>query len=468
MLKSKASKGPSSEVASVATAGLKIEIRPLHQLKPDPKNARLHPPKHVQQLAKSISAFGFNVPLLVDAECHVIAGHGRLLAAQQLGWSEVPTITLEHLTPDQVRAFRLADNRLSDCSTWDNQLLAEQLKELAVADLDFDLDAIGFDMPEIDLLIQGLGDLDEEPADESPPANNEPIVSRVGDSWNLGPHRIVCGSALDPAVYDVLLQGHQASMAFTDPPYNVAIKGHVSGNGAIQHAEFAMASGEMSPEAFTAFLSQSLALLKQSSKPGALLYVCMDWRHLSELSSAGAGQGLELKNVCVWNKGCGGMGSLYRSQHELVFVFKSGTASHTNNVQLGRFGRNRSNVWDYPGVNSFARETSEGNLLAWHPTVKPVALVADAILDASERGDRVLDPYLGSGTTLIAAEKTGRIGLGIELEPRYVDVAVRRWERLTGQRATHAVTGETFEQLAQERSACTGSGAADVVEGDQV
>lgn len=435
-----------------SSRALQVTQQPIGRLKPDPRNARLHPPKHVQQLAKSISAFGFNVPLLVDAECHVIAGHGRLLAAQQLGWSEVPTITLEHLTPDQVRAFRVADNRLSDCSTWDDRLLAEQLKELAGAYLDFDLDAIGFDVPEIDLLIQGLGDLDEEPADENPPANNEPIVSCVGDVWNLGPHRIACGSALDPAVYDVLLQGHQASMAFTDPPYNVAIKGHVSGNGAVQHAEFAMASGEMSPEAFTAFLSQSLGLLKQSSKPGALLYVCMDWRHLGELTAAGEGQGLELKNVCVWDKGCGGMGSLYRSQHELVFVFKSGNAPHTNNVQLGRFGRNRSNVWAYPGVNSFARETSEGNLLALHPTVKPVALVADAILDASERGDVVLDPFLGSGTTVIAAEKTGRRGYGIELDPRYVDTAVRRWQRLTGKQAFHASSGRPFDEIASDRA----------------
>ena len=363
----------------------------------------------------------------------VIAGHGRLLAVKHLGWSEVPVIRLEHLTPDQVRAYRIADNRLTDCSTWDERLLAEQLKELAESDLDFDLEAIGFDMPEIDLRIQSLGEISEEPEDPTgQTAFDEPPVSVLGDVWQLGPHRIVCGNALEPAAYDVLLGVDRAAMVFTDPPYNVPIAGHVSGKGGIQHREFAMAVGEMTQAEFTAFLSEFLACAKQACAAGALLFVCMDWRHLRELSAAGEAQGLELKNLCVWDKGCGGMGSLYRSQHELVFVYKAGNAAHTNNVQLGRFGRNRTNVWNYPGINSFARQTGEGNLLALHPTVKPVALVADAILDASERGEIVLDPFLGSGTTIIAAEKTGRRGYGIELDPRYVDTAIRRWQRLTG------------------------------------
>lgn len=442
----------SNQGAQATRNSLAVHTIPIAALVPDPKNARMHPERHIKQLARSIEAFGFNCPVLVDGSNHVIAGHGRLLAATHLGWSEVPTIMLEHLTPDQVRAYRIADNRLTDCSTWDERLLAEQLKELAGADLDFDLEAIGFEMPEIDLRIQSLGDMDDE-ADDSVtgPSADEPAVSVPGDVWQLGPHRIVCGSALESETYDALLQGGRAAMVFTDPPYNVPIAGHVSGKGAIQHAEFAMASGEMSREAFTAFLSEALAAMKRSSVAGALLYACIDWRHLGELTAAGEGQGLELKNVCVWDKGCGGMGSLYRSQHELVFVFKAGSAPHTNNVQLGRFGRNRTNVWSYPGVNSFARETGEGNLLALHPTVKPVALVADAILDASERGDIVLDPFLGSGTTVIAAEKTGRSGYGIELDPRYVDTAVCRWQRLTGRQAVHAVSGQTFDAAAQGR-----------------
>lgn len=437
-----------------AHPNLAITPRPIASLQPDPKNARLHPPKHVKQLAASISAFGFNVPVLIDAAGAVIAGHGRLLAAKQLGWREVPTITLEHLSPDQVKAYRIADNRLTDCSTWDERLLAEQLKELSEVDLDFSLDAIGFDLPEIDLRIQSLGDLSDEPADESDSADTAgPPVSVLGDVWQLGPHRIVCGSALEPATYEALLGSGRAAMVFTDPPYNVPIAGHVSGKGSIQHREFAMASGEMSQAAFTDFLSQALAGMKGACTSGALLYVCMDWRHLEELTAAGNAQQLELKNLCVWDKGCGGMGSLYRSQHELVFVYKAGAGTHTNNVQLGKFGRNRTNVWTYPGVNSFARETGEGNLLALHPTVKPVALVADTLLDASERGDLVLDPFLGSGTTVIAAEKTGRIGMGIELDPHYVDTAVRRWQRLTGKAAVHAITGQSFEAAATERSA---------------
>lgn len=426
----------------------------IDQLAPDPRNARQHPAKHVQQLAKSITTFGFTVPVLIDGDRNVIAGHGRLLAAQQLGWHEVPTITLAHLTAEQVKAYRIADNRLTDCSIWDDRLLAEQLKELSEADLDFSLDVIGFDLPEVDLRIQSLGDLSEESqGDANAMEPLGPPVSVVGDVWQLGPHRIVCGNALEPAIYELLLDSDRAAMVFTDPPYNVRIAGHVSGKGSIQHREFAMASGEMSPAAFTDFLSHALAGMKGASAPGALLYVCMDWRHLQELTAAATAQQLELKNLCVWDKGCGGMGSLYRSQHELVFVYKAGTTAHTNNVQLGRYGRNRTNVWAFPGVNSFARETSEGNLLALHPTVKPVALVAEALLDASERREIVFDPFLGSGTTIIAAEKTGRIGMGIELDPHYVDTAIRRWQRLTGQAAVHAVTGKSFDSFANARPA---------------
>jgi DNA modification methylase len=416
---------------------LSICFRPVASLTPNARNARVHTPKHVAQIAASIQAFGFNVPLLVDADGHVIAGHGRLLAAQHLGWSEVPTIGLEHLTPDQVRAFAVADNRLSEISTWDEQLLAEQLKYLAEAELDFDISAIGFELPEIDLRIQSLS-IDEE--EEAPPASEEtlPVVTSLGN-------------ALDRSAYDALLGTDRAAMVITDPPFNVPISGHVCGNGKIQHREFEMAVGEMSREQFTTFLSDALSHMKQHSVDGALVYVSMDWRHALEMITAAESQGLEQKNLCVWAKGCGGMGSLYRSEHELVFVFKAGEGKHANNVQLGRFGRNRTNVWNFAGVNSFARDSAEGNLLALHPTCKPVPMIAEAILDASDRGECVLDPFLGSGTTLIAAERTGRIGLGMELDPLYVDVAVRRWQRLTGQAAVHAATGQAFDHIAQSR-----------------
>jgi len=442
---------------AVAARSLAVVARPIEALTPDPGNARLHPAKHVKQLAASIAAFGFNVPLLVDKTGSVIAGHGRLLAAKHLGWSEVPTITLEHLTEVQAQAYRIADNRLTDCSSWDEKLLSEQLRDLSAAELDFDLEAIGFDLPEIDLRIQSLGEVGDEPEEPSEQTGEDiPAVSKLGDVWQLGRHRIVCGSALDPSAYQTLLDGQRAAMVFCDPPYNVKVSS-IGGKGTIKHPEFAMASGELSQTQFTDFLSTFLAATKHVCDAGALLYVCMDWRHLGELSNAGGAQDLELKNICVWDKGCGGMGSLYRSQHELVFVFKAGAGAHTNNVQLGTFGRNRTNVWSYPGVNSFARTTGEGNLLQLHPTVKPVALVADAILDASERGEVVLDPFLGSGTTVIAAEKTGRTGMGIELDPRYVDVAVRRWQRLTGQAARCGNTGLAFDQIAETRMAADAS-----------
>lgn len=446
-----------SHRASSPAIGLAVESRALSTLIPDPENARQHPERHVRQLAKSIQAFGFNCPILIDRDNQVVAGHGRLLAARHLGWSEVPTIRLEHLTPDQVRAYRIADNRLTDCSTWDDRLLAEQLKVLAEAELDFELEAIGFDLPEIDLRIQGLSDTEEEDEVDLPDVQG-PTVSQLGDVWCLGPHRVFCGNALEAESYQVLLAGAAVHLVFTDPPFNVKVQGHVMGNGKLHHDEFVMASGEMSQQEFTHFLTQALGQMKTTLVEGALLYVVMDWRHLTELSQAAESNGLEQKNLCVWDKGVGGMGSFYRSQHELIFLYKTGTAAHTNNIQLGRFGRNRTNVWKYAGANSFARRQGEENLLALHPTCKPVALVADALLDASERGQGVLDPFLGSGTTILAAEQTGRIAYGMDLDPKYVDVAVRRWQRKTGQQAVHAVTGETFDsRIAQTEPAEEGA-----------
>jgi len=428
---------------------LTISHRFVSSLLPDPENARLHSEKQIAQIAKSIAAFGYNVPILIDKEGKVLAGHGRLAACQLLGWKEVPTITLDHLTPEQARAFMIADNRLSDTSTWDDNLLATQLKFLSEADINFDLDAIGFEMAEIDLRIQGLNTPVED-EEEPLPTNQGPVVSQLGDLWYLGSHHLLCGNALDVESYSQLLNGIAVSTVFTDPPFNVAIQGHVSGKGSIRHNEFAMASGEMSVDEFTAFLTTALSRIKENAKPGAILFLCMDWRHIRELTDAAIQNALVLQNLCVWDKGVGGMGSLYRSQHELVFVYKAGNASHTNNVQLGKFGRNRTNVWPYAGANSFARKTDEGNLLALHPTVKPVALVADALLDASLRGESVLDPFMGSGTTIMAAEQTGRIAYGIELDPHYVDVAIQRWQRKTGQKAVHAISGELFDDLLEQ------------------
>ena len=437
-----------------AAGRLAIVYRSLDELKPDPKNPRSHGRRQIQQIANSIDTFGFNVPVLVDADDNVVAGHGRLLACRQLGWTTVPTISLAHLTPAQAKAFLIADNRLTENSEWNDRLLAEQLKDLSLLNLDFELDVTGFDVAEIDLRIDFLNADDgaeEDPLDQVPPAAG-PAVTRPGEVWCLGRHRLFCGSALEAATYDTLLDGEKAALVFTDPPYNVPVQDHVSGKGAVRHREFAMASGEMTEAEFTDFLRQTCTLLAGHSKPGAIHFVCMDWRHVDELLAAGKGAYAELLNLCVWVKHNGGMGSLYRSQHELVFVFKNGAAGHTNNVQLGKYGRNRTNVWQYRGANDFGRATEEGNLLAMHPTVKPVALVADAILDCSRRGDIVADAFLGSGTTLIACERTSRRCYGIEIDPLYVDTAIRRWQKYTGAAAVNAATGQTFDERAEELS----------------
>src|ERR1700731_3665167 len=401
-------------------ANLKIVYRRIDTLQPDPSNPRRHSKKQIGQIAESIKVFGFIVPILIDRDGKTIAGHGRVLAARALGMTKVPTVCLDHLNPAQARVFMIADNKLTENAAWDDQLLAQQFKDLSLLGLDFSLEVTGFEMAEIDLRIESLDNLrepDDDPADDLPELPASPPVSKIGDLLMLGNHRVLCGSALDTAAFAGLMGDERAATIFTDSPYNVRIAGHASGLGTIHHRPFPMASGEMTKIQFTAFLGQAFRSLAAFSLDGSLHYICMDWRHLEELLAAGREAYSELKNLCVWVKDNGGMGSPYRSQHELVFVFKHGRSGHRNNVQLGQFGRNRSNIWRYPGANSFARGGEEGNLLALHPTVKPVAMVADAILDASARSAIVLDAFLGSGTTVMAAERTGRRCYGLELDP---------------------------------------------------
>jgi DNA modification methylase len=426
-------------------------FKPVEGLRLDPKNPRHHDPAQIKKIARSIEQFGFNVPILIDAEQTVIAGHGRLLASKRLGLNEVPTIQLEHLSPAKRRAFMIADNRLTEVATWNEVLLAQSLKELSLLDLDFDLETIGFDPGEIDLRIAGLESPEEPETSQCFVGSDRPAITQPGDLWVLGKHKIYCGSALEENSYQVLLEDRKAVAVFTDPPYNVPIDGHASGLGATRHGDFAMASGEMDADEFTKFLATACERMASHSSDGSLHFICMDWRHIDELSAAARGVYSELKNLCVWVKNNAGMGSLYRSQHEIIFVYKHGTAHHQNNVQLGRFGRHRSNVWTYPGANTFGRGGEEGNILAAHPTIKPTAMVADAIMDCSRRGDIVLDPFLGSGTTVLAAERTGRRGYGIELDPHYVDVAIRRWQIHTRDCARHAVSGQTFDGHAAGR-----------------
>jgi DNA modification methylase len=402
---------------------------PLGSIVTDPNNPRSHSSAQIDAIARSIEAFGFNAPILVDRANRVIAGHGRYEAAKRLNLEDVPVIRLEHLSEQQAKAYMLADNRLTDRSSWDDRKVAIVLKELSDIALDFEIEATGFEPPEIDLMIQSL-----EPDDESTDSADNfevaagPAVSRLDDLWTLGSHRLRCGDALDPHAYGTLLAGDRAAAVFTDPPYNVRVNGHVSGKGAKKHREFPMASGELGQDAFQQFLNDALGLMVSHSVDGATFYACMDWRHLLEIVSSIRALGCELLNLCVWVKTNGGMRSLYRSRHELVFVFGKRDETRVNNVQLGRHGRNRTNVWNYPGMNSFARRGRTRGL-DLHPTVKPIMIVSDAILDVTQRGDIVLDPICGSGTTILAAERTGRRGYAIELDPGHVDTAIGRWEQ---------------------------------------
>jgi DNA modification methylase len=437
------------------TNGRSVELQmrylPLNQIRPDPTNPRLHGKRHVRQLAKSIEAFGFNAPILVDDEGQIVAGHGRHAAALMLGLLTVPTICVGHLSPQQRRAYMVADNRLGDLSKWDGNILAGIMLELAEADLTFDVEAAGFSVGEIDLMVAAAEGAAEDADDFIPEPG--PVVTQAGDVWDLGDHVVLAGSALEEGSYPALMGGDEADLVFSDPPYNVPIDGHVSGLGKVKHREFAQASGEMSEEEFVRFLTTSLRLAAQHSRDGSLHYWAMDWRHQYELSVAARAVYDEQVNLCVWGKTAAGMGSLYRSQHELFAVWRKGKVRHRNNVELGRFGRSRSNLWRYPGANSFGRSSDEGNLLELHPTVKPVALIADAILDSTCRNDLVLDPFLGSGSTLIAAEKVGRRCRGIELDPAYVDTIVRRWQRWSGGRARRRSDSRLFDDLEAEAPA---------------
>jgi DNA modification methylase len=446
-----------AEIGHKVESSLTITYRDIQELRPNSQNPRVHSKKQIQQLANSIKQLGFNVPILVNRKLQIVAGHGRAEAAKTLGISRIPTIRLDHLDEAQFRAFMIADNRLTDQSTWDEHLLAEQFKVLSDLDLNFSLEVTGFEMGEIDVMVEGFSPASkagEDASDELPELTSGTRVARRGDVWSLGRHRVACGDALDEEAYRLLMENHRAAAIFTDPPYNDPIDGFVTRSGKIHHPKFAMAAGELSKAEFTEFLHKCFSLLLRNSEPGALHFICMDWRHSPELLTAADKVFAEFKNLCVWVKDTGGQGSLYRSQHELVFVFKSSKKQHRNNVQLGRYGRYRTNVWQYPRVNSFGKTNPEGEFTALHPTVKPVSLVADAVLDSTARGDIVLDPFLGSGTTLIAAERVGRICHGIEMTPQYVDLAIRRWQSFTGQAAVHCQSRQSFrerEEVADEK-----------------
>jgi len=428
----------------------RIERVPIGTLRPNPLNPRTHSKKQIRQIGASIRKFGFLNPVIVDENNMVLAGHGRLEGARLEGLTHVPTVCFDHLTALQKRAYLIADNKIAEQAGWNREILAIELGELI--DLlpaeGFDVSVTGFEAPEIDLLLADMASSKHEPEDVVPPLPRTAVTQR-GDLWQLGKHRLLCGDAQKADSFSRLMTGASAAAVFCDPPYNLRVS-TIGGRGKARHPEFAFASGEMQPAQFQKFLSKTLANGIRVSAEGAVHFVCMDWRHIVDLIAVGRKLYGTMLNLVVWNKSNAGQGSFYRSQHELICVFRVDERPHRNNVELGRFGRNRSNVWNYAGVNTFGRGRMQA--LAAHPTVKPTALVADALLDCTARGDVVLDQFAGSGTIFLAAEKVGRVAYGLEIDPRYVDVAITRWQQLTKLEATLEGDGRTFEEIKEVRA----------------
>jgi DNA modification methylase len=423
---------------------LEIEYLPVGELKNFDRRLRIPGKKQKQKTMRLLEEVGQITPVVIDSENRIVIGEILAEATKELGIDEIPVVRADHLDDRQIKLLRIAYDRIAEDAGWDRQALAAEFHELEIFMPDIDLSITGFEVGEIDLII---GESQEAEPDDGflQPDKAAPAVTQASDLWFLGEHRLYCGNSLEKTSYSVLMEDQQAQMVFTDPPYNVPVDGHTGGKGTIKHREFAMASGEMTDRQFTDFLTTASLRLIENSNDGSIHFICMDWRHMAELMAASRQVGYEPKNLCVWAKDNGGMGSLYRSQHELIFVFKNGDATHINNVELGKHGRYRTNVWQYPGVNTLRKERMEE--LAMHPTVKPVAMVADAILDCSKRGGIILDPFGGSGTTLIAAEKTGRRARLIEIDQHYCDVIIRRWQEVIGRDAVHAASGKTFNEL---------------------
>lgn len=435
-----------------AHLAIKVIEAAIEEIKPSKRNARKHSAAQIHQIAASFVAFGVVNPISVDINNEIVAGHGRYEAAKRLGLRTLPVIVLDHLNPAEIRALRIADNAIGEQSGWDEDLLRIEVLDLMQYDIDPELLMLG--TPKYDALtcVEAESEPKPDPADEVICVADR-AVSRRGDLWLLGGHRIYCGDAREPADYDRLMGDERAQMTFTDPPYNVRAD-HVGGKGKIKARPFAMASGEMSKIEFTMFLTQSLEGIRRVSQDGALIYICMDGPHLPELFTAGYSVFDELKTVICWAKTNAGMGSLYRSQTEFVVLWKVGKAAHINNIELGKHGRYRTTLWTYAGANTFRKGRMED--LAAHPTVKPCALVMDAIKDCSKPQGVILDSFGGSGTTLIAAHKTKRRGYLMEYDPLYVDVTIRRWEKLFKGEARHAETGLTFAETAAVRLGETG------------
>ena len=418
-------------------------------LRANPRNARTHSQKQIEAIAQSLRRFRAINPVVIDGRNRILAGHARVDAARMIGLDRLPAVRVTHLTDAQARAYMLADNKLAERAGWDREILLVELQELhaELPEIGLDLDITGFEPGEIEAIFDELLEDRTTPADELPDAKDIRAVAKSGDLFILGKHRLLVGDARSEDAHSHLMQGDKAAMAFLDPPYNVKVQGHVCGRGQIKHREFTCASGEMTSNEFVEFLEQTLGLASQHVADGSISYVCMDWRHLQEVLTAGLAVYDELKNLCVWTKSNAGQGSFYRSQHELILVYKKGKAPHLNTFELGQHGRTRSNVWSYSGVNSF--RAGRLDELKMHPTVKPVALIADAMRDCSRRGSIILDVFAGSGSTLIAAEQIGRRAYCMEIDPGYADVIITRWQKVTGKDAILESSAKIFNEISR-------------------
>jgi DNA modification methylase len=430
--------------SKIKLEGLVVTYRGREELKPHPTNAKLHGKEDIARVMKSVRTYGWTIPILIDEQANVLAGHARLEAAKQLGLEEVPTICISHMTPAQKRAYIIADNRLCEIGgKWSRKLLALEHEAIQLLDPEFDLTATGFELDDIEIMFEN--ELEGRDDEVPEPDRSRAAVSRLGDLWILGEHRLLCSDALLVPSFEQLMGNERAQLVITDAPYNVEINGNVSGRG--KHREFVQASGEMSRDEFTSFLSTAFGNLIAFSLDGSIHFLFMDWRHLAEMVAATA-QYTEFKNLICWNKHSAGMGTFYRSKHELVFVMKNGKTRHINNFGLGEKGRHRSNVWDYAGLSGWTPDRNAE--LAMHPTVKPVPMIVDALKDCSRKDGIVLDCFGGSGTTIIAAEQVGRRARVIELDPHYVDISIRRWQAATGEKAVLLDSGRTFDELEKE------------------
>ena len=425
--------------------GMQVELVPTASLKLNPESARRFS-RSDERLAREIVKANDPIPpLLVDDQCIVRTGEALFRAAQQLHIQNVPVIRISDMSEAKLQALSVAYQRLGELGEWDREQLVKLNLRFEVEIPDYQPESIGFGVGALDVMIGELADDAGEDFDLSPSAVP---VTKVGDVWILDKHRLICGDSISPSTFARLMSGTAAAMVFTDPPFGCPINGFVAGEG--RHREFVMGSGEMSPDELAAFFGGFIAAMLPYVKKGAVVELVIDWRSLHQLLDAAAPLLGPLINMAVWVKDRPGQGSFLRSQHELILIFKAGKGRFLNNVQLGRDGRSRSNIWSYPSAKTASKGSDEGNMLENHPTPKGVRLVADAILDCTRRGDVVLDCFLGSGTTLIAAEKVGRICCAAELDPLYVDLAVRRWQAWTGQQAVHEASGRTFDEIEAE------------------